>query len=93
MTYTGEELETCMILTTSSWWHQKLWKWFVQHTTCKDNSRCNSITAQPLVYARYTHKNDGKTEFPFCKPTETILTARQIKKKKSVKYVSNTQQW
>lgn len=28
-------------------------------------------------------KNDGKTEFPFCKPTETITTARQIKKKVS----------
>jgi hypothetical protein len=36
------------------------------------------ITVQPLVYAR-CHKNDRKTEFPFCKPTETVTTARQIK--------------
>jgi len=66
MTYSGEELETCrMIFTTSSWWHPKLWKWFVQHTTCKDNSRCNSTTAQPLVYSRYIHKKTGKLNFRF----------------------------
>jgi hypothetical protein len=55
-------------------------KWSVQHTTCNENSRCNSITDQPSVYARYTHKNDVETEFPFYKPTETITTATPIKK-------------